>query len=577
MNMDGFILKALVQELANALKGQRIEKIHQPNSHNLMFQLAKQRLSINTDPQNPYIVIGGPRLENPQAPPFFCLMLRKHLTNARITEVAMPDFERIVAIECLSRDELGEPCAVSLMIELTGRHGNVLLVNQSGIILDALRRVPLGNTATRPVFPGLRYELPPEQAKILPRELMEVDLAALAQSQDMSVAQFVSTNIQGVSLVLSKEIAHRLDMKGVCREIEPSRWREVQMFVTALAESCSMGEIGSAYLSNSPGKQQLHIIPLTHLGESTEVAGINNTIADQLNEAHARHAKEQLRNKLERSVNGHLKKLWRLSEALTRDLASTHGKDKDKRYGELLYANLGQCKIVADVAMVTDYYDNAMPEVAIPIDPHRSISDNAKAYFRKYEKAVGRETYAKNRFQETLQQEAYLQGLIMNIGQADDLATLQEIEVEMTEQELLPRPAEAKKGSRSGQEAKKKVAGSPREFISPDGFRILVGRNNLQNDWILKSAKPSDLWFHVQKAPGSHCLVQVDGPVPVSTIEYAAGLAARFSSMCESSSVPVDYTERRNVKRPRGAKPGFVIYERQQTVLVKMSDTHVAE
>jgi predicted ribosome quality control (RQC) complex YloA/Tae2 family protein len=569
MNMDGFLLKSLATDLARILVDQRIDKVHQPTSGHLTIHVGKRRLSINVAPHETYMVLDGPKLANPLSPPFFCLMLRKHLTNSRIVKVQMPDFERIVELTCSGRDELGESAEVTLIVELTGRHSNVLLVNEAGLIIDALRRVPLGD-GVRPIFPGLKYERPPEQGKLSPVTLSAEALLTLSATASVRLPEFLSANVQGLSMLLAREISFLLapDENTVAVAIET--WEAISAFIRSLAQRAESGEITSLYLSGEGPKRHLHIVPLSHLGAHSVVAGVNDALSAALCSQESGRLEAQLGRKLGQIISAKTRKAQKLMKALQEDLSITDNKNDHKRFGELLYANLGTFRLEGDMAVVTDYYDENLASVLVPVDPNRSMAENARRYFRQYEKAVGKEKYALNRLEETQMYLSYLAGLQSAVAQADDIHSLREIEQEMDEQGLITN---GRNRSVKKVDTKHRQSGQarPREFISPDGVRILVGRNNLQNERLVKGAKPDDLWFHVQKAPGSHCIVEARSPMPDTTIEFAATLAAYFSSARDSTLVPVDYTEKKHLRRPPGAKPGYVTYERHRTVVINMA------
>lgn len=571
MNMDGFMLKALTADLNRALSGERIDKIHQPTSHHLTIHIGKRRLVISVLPHNTYVILDGPKLANPLSPPFFCLMLRKHLTNARITEVRMSDFERIVVFSCEGRDELGEPARHSLVAELTGRHSNVVLLGGDEVVVDSMRRVPLGD-GVRPLFPGLRYESPPQQGKLSPRGLTAEDLRNLSRldTPGRSLAEFLAGNVQGMSILLSREIASQLNGNATVATASSADWECLARHINSLSALAESGDVNVLYLSGAGLSPKPHIIPLNHLGSSIVSPGVNETLAGVILRQDADRQESELRQKLHQTTKAHIKKTAKLLSALQEDITEAAGKEANKRYGELLYANLGSYEIKGDRAIVTDYFDESLARVEVPVDPKRSMADNARRFFRQYEKDVGKEKHSLARLEEARHTLAYLKGLEVAITQAEDAETLLEIEREMISQGIRStggKPAANKSAGKAPEPAETR----PREFLSPDGMRVLVGRNNLQNDRLVKGAKPDDLWFHVQKAPGSHCLVEVRSPVPDSTIEFAASLAAYYSSLRDSTHVPVDYTEKRHVRRPQGAKPGFVTYEKQRTVVINMS------
>jgi len=483
----------------------------------------------------------------------------------------MDGFERVIRLDCLSRDELGNPARISLLVELTGRHSNLVLINDNGVIIDAIKRVPFGSPSSRPVFPGIQYSTPPAQDKVSPLELSGDLLEEQGSLSAKAVPSFLSAMVQGMSQLLAREVAYQFtplcsNAKDVCLE----QWQRIAQFLSKLAKRCRGNEsMPQGYLIRSEGNLYFHVIPLTHLGEAEVIEGINQTVQEAILHSTTSKDLEKARASLRKRTNVLLQKIERLIIGLKEDLAATENKDKDKRYGELLYASIGQHTIKGETAIVTDYYDPELATVAVPVNPKLSLADNARLYFRRYNKAVGTESHSTARLQTAMEQQDYLQGLLYSIDSAQDRATLDEIEQEMREEGLLKTKRTSPKTKAVSE------ASGPLAFTSPDGLKVSVGRNNLQNNDLVKAARASDIWLHVQKAPGSHCLIHVNGPVPDSTLLFATNLAAWFSSLRESSSIPVDYTERRHVRRPSGAKPGYVIYDNQKTFILKKAEEPV--
>ncbi|KAF0197994.1 MAG: fibronectin-binding A domain protein [Bacillota bacterium] len=567
MSLDGFVLNAHCLELNATYRGAKLEKVHQPTANTLTLQLSsagkRHRLVASVDPQLPRLVVSSEQLDNPHTPPFFCLLLRKHIEGSRLERISMPGFERVIFLDFASRDELGNPATFRLCVELTGRHSNIILTRDNAVIVDAIKRISLNTSTTRPLLPGLKYELPPTQDKQDPRSIGAKDI--MERLSLKAVPSILSDTVQGLSQLLAREIAHRHDLIGLpSTEVTLKQATAMVNEIGHLASRATTESIHSGYIYRGD-KVLFHVFPLTHLNiDPLQVEGINATIALALGTATATQSTEVLRQRLRKTIHTHTEKNVRKTAALNEDIRLSQQRDEFKRYGELLYANIGTCKITGAFAEVTDFYSESLERVHIPIDPKLGHTDNAKAYFKRYNRALNTEKHGLERLKDTSAQQEYLLTLETSIEHAEELSTLREIEAEMREQGLMPKaPVVA---------YKKRVAPAstgPRRFVSPDGLSIEVGRNNLQNEQLVKQASPSDVWLHVQKAPGSHVLIHAQGDVPESTLLFAANLAAYYSSQRSSALVPVDYTERKHVKRPNGAKPGFVIYENQQTIYVR--------
>lgn len=564
MSLDGFVLNAQSLELEARFKGAKLEKVHQPLPYALSLQFScggkRHRLLASADPQLPRLIVTAEQFENPLVPPFFCLILRKHIEGSRLERVSMPGFERAVFLDFASRDELGNPAVFRLCVELTGRHSNVILLNEQGVIIDAIKRISLSTSAARPILPGLRYELPPTQNRVSPITLSFQDISCQAPEKQVHTA--LSETVQGLSQLLAKEIAHRQGVSGMrMADVTPDKAQALATEVQLLAkQACEEPKLhGYVYFGE---KVLFHIFPLTHVGqEPVVVEGVNATISLALSRATAFQAIEGLRQRLKKTAAVSLEKTNRKLEALQEDLAEARLRDDYKRYGELLYANLGTAKIQDGRAEVTDFFSENMDKITIPVDIKLGITDNAKAYFKRYNRAVNTERHSLERLAEGKVQIEYLSSLLTSIEQAEDTQTLREIEEEMRSQGFSLR------SSASSHKKRSETPQGPRTYTAPDGSVISVGRNNIQNEQLVKNAHPEETWMHVQKAPGSHVIIHAHAPSQ-ETLSYAANLAAYFSSQRLSSQVPIDFTKKRNVKRPGGAKPGYVIYENHQTLYV---------
>lgn len=565
MSLDGFVLNALVQELNTELMGLRCEKIHQPNRHTVTLLLAgtgkKHRLVVSIDPQWPRLMLSSEAWVNPPSPPFFCLMLRKYLAGARLTELAVIGFERVVTATFSGRDELGNTATYRLMIELTGRHSNVVLVGPGGTVIDALTRVSINLSSVRAVLPGLRYESPPGQGRISPLSVDGEYLYGIAKESAEPVHKLLRTGIQGVSQLLANELASRLTPKAEGRDLSRPEWEQVAASVRQLALAASAGEIRTGYLYRYD-KTLFHILPLTHLEVPGEiVCGVNSLVTGAFLSANQGEQRESLRLSLRKVTAASLAKIERRMQALRGDLLKSEGREEFRRFGDLLYSNLGTQRIEEGQAVVIDYYDESLPEVRVPLDPKLGLAENARQYYRQYARAQSARQHALERLHNDTVHLQYLETLLYSIDTATDAETLREIGAEMCAMGLMPAAATAKRQA---------VAPSaPRTFVCSQGVSISVGRTNLQNELLVRQAHPEHCWLHVQKAPGSHVLIHSTATPSEATLRYAANLAAYYSTLQASTNVPVDYTLRKFVKRPAHARPGYVIYDHQRTLYVK--------
>ena len=565
MSLDGFVLNALVQELSAELVGLRCEKVHQPTRHTVTLLLTakgkKHRLVIAIDPVWPRVLLSSEAWENPPSPPFFCLMLRKYLTGARLAELSMAGFERVITAAFCGRDELGNTAIYRLMIELTGRHSNAVLVGPNGTVIDAITRVSLNLSSLRAVMPGLRYDPPPTQGRVSPQSVTGEYLHGAAREKTDAVYKVLYTSVQGVSGLLANELAHRYAPNAKACDLHVREWEHIAAHVRELAHAANTGEIRTGYIYRTD-KSRFHIIPLTHLHTPGEqIIGINSLVAEAFLSTNQSEQLATLRLGLGKVAAAALTKTERRMQALRGDLLKSEGREELRRFGDLLYANLGTQRVEGGEAVVIDYYEESMPEVRIPLDAKLSFSDNAKQYYRRYTRAESTTQHALVRLHNDTSHLAYLETLRYSIDAATDTATLREIAAEMCAMGLMPATTTAKRQA--------PAPSLPRKFTCPAGVSISVGRTNTQNDRLVREAHPEHCWLHVQKAPGSHVLIHSATSVSLATLHFAANLAAYYSTLRASTNVPVDYTLRKFVKRPSQARPGYVVYEQQRTLYVR--------
>jgi predicted ribosome quality control (RQC) complex YloA/Tae2 family protein len=488
-------------------------------------------------------------------------MLRKYLTGARLTELSVAGFERVITAAFSGRDELGDAATYRLMIELTGRHSNAVLVGPTGTVIDALTRVSINLSSVRAVMPGLRYDPPPAQGRVSPESVTGEYLHLAAKESADPVPKVLCTNVQGVSGLLANELAYRHAPKAKACDLNLSEWEQIAAEVRELSHAAGAGEIRAGYIYRTD-KARFHILPLTHLHTPGEqILGINSLVAEAFLFSDQCEQLAALRKSLRKSAAAALAKTERRIQAQRGDLLKSEGSEDFRRFGDLLYANLGTERLEGGEAVVIDYYDESMPEVRIPLDAKLSFADNAKHYYRQYARAQSTAQHAAERLRRDLSYLAYLETLLYGIDAAPDVETLREISLEMGTMGLMPTTATAKRPATA--------PNLPRKFTCPDGVSIWVGRTNTQNDRLVREAHPEHIWLHVQKAPGSHVLIHSTAAVSETTLHYAANLAAYYSSLRASTNVPVDFTLRKFVKRPKEAPPGYVVYEQQRTLYVR--------
>lgn len=584
MPLDGIAVRSLCVELNSLLSGGRIEKIFQPEKDEIIIHVHSRtdnyKLLLNAGSSHPRIHLTDTPGENPQTPPNFCMLLRKHLSGGRVRDINQHDFERIVEIRIDSINELGDSAVKKLIIEIMGRHSNIILTDAADKIIDSVKRIDKELSRVREVMPGRLYVHPPSQNKIPPDI---IDLSSIKDTgplPDDPVDKFLLDSIMGFSPLMCRELCARAgidetkkmsqvdvkDMTGLQHQLEQinADIREGRFFPNLITDIdgnyvdfyCFKMEVYSGYrVLGADSINRVLDMFYTEKGRAEKVkqkkAGLSKTVASAI-------------SKCEKSMAVHQDKL---KESADYDIYRV--------YGELIFANIHNIKPGQSEVSVYNYYGTgdgvlSPSSITIPLDENLSPQRNAGRYFKMYNKAKSALSAVNNQLQKVQSELEYLEGVLQSIQNCDDLRELEEIQKELQEQNIISsrrRTAAKKTGKPS----------SPMKFISSDGFTILLGKNNRQNDALtIGGSSREDIWFHTQKIPGSHVVVRTEGrPVPDSTLLEAAMLAAYYSKARRSGSVPVDYTRIKYVKKPPGAKPGMVIYDNFKTLIVTPDEEKV--
>lgn len=575
MALDGITTAAIAAELKEKLVGGRIDKIHQPLADEIRFSVrgtgANYKVLASANSGHPRIHITEQTRENPMTAPLFCMVLRKHIAGGRILDVCQPNFERILILKIESANEMGDLTVKNLILEIMGKHSNLILTDENNKILDSIKRVSHEKSSVREVLPGKTYVFPPSQDKKNPLELEETDFRSLLHTQEgRQLQEFLYKTYTGISPVMASEICHRagLDASDACMQLKEEKETALFSAFRQVMEEVRQNHFSPAVYYQKEGGRSLDFGVL----EMTQFEGLPKkeypTISSLLevyyterdNAAHIRQKSHDTRRLVMTNIERCVKKKD-IQQKTLRDVA---GKDKWKLKGELITANIYAIPPKASSFRTINFYDPEMKEIEIRLDPEKTPAENAQAYFNKYNKA--KRTLAAMEIQQKQNDEelAYLESVLNALDAVKDDADLAEIRTELAESGFIRRQP-LKKGQQKPKKAK------PMRYLSSDGFEILVGKSNLQNDELtLRTAEPTDIWMHTKDIPGSHVIIRTNGTgeVPVPTLEEAASLAAYYSKAKNSSMVPVDYTLRKNVKKPNGAKPGMVIYLTNKTIYI---------
>ncbi|RAK23312.1 putative ribosome quality control (RQC) complex YloA/Tae2 family protein [Anoxybacillus vitaminiphilus] len=557
MSFDGIFTYVMTKELKETIESGRITKIHQPFKHELVLQIRARgqnyKLLLSAHPTYARVHLTNEAYDNPAEPPMFCMLLRKHLEGSIIETVKQVDLDRIIIIETKGRDEIGDLSVKQLIIEIMGRHSNIILVDKkTNTIIDSIKHLPPSVNRHRTVLPGYEYIAPPSHGKINPLLVNEETILKKLDFNSGKLAEQLVQHFSGISPLFAKEAVFRAGIAN--RATLPKSF-------IAMVEDVKLGRIMPQIYYHDT-KETFYVLPLTHLQGETKTFSTLSEMLDRFyfGKAERDRVKQQAHD-LERFITNEKTKNEKKLKKLEQTLKEAEKAEQYRLYGELLTANLYAIKRGDKQVEVINYYDENGSTITITLDPQKSPSENAQSYFQKYQKAKNSVHIVQEQIERTKQEVDYFERLLQQIESASP-KDVEEIREELIEEGYLR--------ARQSKQAKKQKQGKIEleKYISSDGTEILVGKNNKQNDYLTnKLAHKDEIWLHTKDIPGSHVVIRSKNPSEQTILE-AANLAAYFSKARQSSSVPVDYTKIRYVKKPSGAKPGYVIYENQQTIYV---------
>ncbi len=569
MAIDGLYLYKLKEELSADLNESRIDKIHQPSKEELVFLLRSKtgtkRLFVSVRPSAPKVHFTEKSFENPLEPPMFCMLLRKRLLGARFSHIEDVGVERICILCFDSVNEMGDTVSLKLCLELIGKQANVILIGPDGRIVDSIRRTDFENEG-RIIGTGALYELPESRGKLNPLLNTAEQMATAVTEKYEPLWKAVLDTVDGVSPLVSREI---LVNSGLDTDLLSSELTDAQKDSLAEAFSYlkSMAENGRpvAIADENGLPFEFSFMPIKQYGsgvKSIEFDSFSKLLDRVFAERDRIDRIKSFSNDMYKLLSNLQSRIARKTAVREKELKLTEKGEQWRIYGELLKANLYRVEKGATFVEVENYYDPELKPLKIPLNTALSPSKNAERYFKEYKKSCNAAAVLGELIADSRMELQYIESVIGNLKRATTVADLNEIRQELISSGYIRATVAEKK--------KKFSVSKPDEYTSPDGFRVLVGRNNRQNDELtLKTADKYDMWFHTKNIPGSHVIVLCQGQeIPESTVMFAAQLAAKNSNAAESSSVPVDYTRVKFVKKPAGAKPGFVIYKNNKTVYV---------
>ena len=563
MPLDAVCLQAVVAELAPQITGSRIEKIQQPARDQVVLLLrGNRRLLLSAGGGQPRLHLTELPRDNPAQPPMFCMLLRKYLSGGIIESIQQAPLERVVTLTVSAADELGERSQFSLILEAVARRANLILADKDGHIIDCLRRIDFEMNPDRQVLPGLFYHLPTPPDKVSPFTVTEEEFAALAAAagEGAPADQWLVRTVNGLSPLVARELTFR-----ACGSTDAPVTGHTAALWSAFAawrDTVNEKRFTPAMLKRFGVPMDftyLHVGQYGGAAEEETYTSFSRLLDDFYEKREQAERVKQKGQDLVKTASNGAARLRRKIAAQEQELAESKNRDTWRVYGELITANLYRMERGMSRLTAQNYYDPDCADVDIPLDVRLSPQENAAKYFKKYTKAKTAEKYITAQLEKARVELTYLESVLQELTLAESEQDFNDIRAELTDGGYLRA-----KGRKQPQRPSK-----PREFRSTAGLRILVGRNNRQNDRLTaKDAEKWDIWLHTQRIHGSHVILCTGGAQPdEQSIAEAASLAAYFSQAQNSTKVPVDFTQVKYVKKPAGARPGMVIYTTYQTML----------
>lgn len=575
MALDGITIAALAYELNNTLTNGRITKIAQPEKDELLLTIKQsvsdgggntkrfqKRLAASVNPSLPLLYINDENKQSPMSAPTFCMVLRKHLNNCRITNISQEGLERVIKIELEHLNEMGDLCRKFLIIELMGKHSNIIFCDDHNKIIDSIKHISLLVSSVREVLPGRDYFIPDTQNKFDPFTITEKEFTDIVLTKPVNITKALYTSLTGFSPVMSEELIYISSLSGKNSTAELTEMEKLHLYrnFIRIMERVREADFKPCIIYKENEPVEFSCIPLTMYSDDSSYQVQTCESASQMLCTYysAKEIISRIRQKsydLRRITNTALERARKKYDLQAKQLKDTEKRDKYKVYGELLTTYGYELKGGEKSFTCENYYTNE--EITIPLDENMGAVDNAKRFFEKYAKLKRTFEALSIQIEETRQKISHLDSISNALDIArheEDLATIRR---ELSEYGYMKRQAASQ-----GKGSKKPAKSKPLHYISSDGFDIYVGKNNYQNDELtFKIATGNDWWFHAKASAGSHVIVKTEGKeLPDRSFEEAARLAAYYSKAKEQGKAEIDYIQKKHVKKPNGSKPGFVVY-----------------
>lgn len=581
MSLDGLFLHCIRAELENSIIGAKVDKVYQPSSEELVFSLRTRKqggkkLLLSARANSPRINLTGASYENPASPPMLCMLLRKRLGGATVTAIRQNGCDRILFLDFLAVNEMGEKENLSLAVEIMAQYSNVVLVSEDGMIIDALKRVDFTKSSKRLVLPGVKYELPPAQDKVnILEETTDLATERIMSFPNKTVSSATLSSVMGVSPIVSRELSYIAFGEDVY--VRDADLKTFSLVLDKFKREYAHGSSRYCLLKDEDGKPfDFSFMPITQYGGMATVEYFDNA-SELLNEYYSkRDSIERMTHKtadLRKLLQSTKERIIRKIDNQRIELKACENRETLRVSAELINANLYQLKKGESFYDIPNYYDDNKI-MRVSVDPALSPAQNSQKYFKEYKKTYTAEKKLTEQIEAGVEELNYLDTVLDELLRAENERDVGAVKEELLSSGYIRNRSMQKtqKIKRNGQRVKQKTVSSlpPKEYETTDGFRVLVGRNNLQNDKLsMKSSEKLDMWLHTKDYPGSHVIiVNKNGEVSDRAIEEAAVIAAVNSTARDAHKVPVDYTLVKNLKKPTGARPGKVIFHENWTVYV---------
>jgi predicted ribosome quality control (RQC) complex YloA/Tae2 family protein len=566
MPLDGIYLYSIKDELRKKLLGSRVDKITQPEKDEIVLNVRAERISykllISASSTYPKIHLTNTSKVNPIKAPMFCMVLRKYLGNAKIIDISQIDTDRVLIIDFESADELGFNSVYSMIIEIMGRHSNITLIRKrDSIVIDSIKHITPDINSYRSLYPGINYVYPPFSTKLNPFNFNFEDLSNYIELNNIRFDSTMFSKVfTGVSLPFSKSICIYLQENNV--NLEPNNLESIFNHNFKIFSSLIQGNFNFISFKDDYSLKDFYCTKLyQYNGLSEKVFPSPSELIE--NFYYEKDKSDRLNIKssdLQKVIHTNIERCNKKLDLLNNTLIECDSKDSYKIKGELLTANIYNIKKGDKIVKVLNYYAPDEEYMDVAIDENKTPSENIQTFFKKYNKLKRSAEMAALQIKSTTDELEYLQSVLTNIKNAESYEGIEEIKREITDTGYIRYRKEDKK---------KFKASKPMHFLTSDGTHIYIGKNNIQNDFLtLKFAEKKDIWLHTKNIPGSHVIIKASKEISDETLKEAAILAAYYSKAKESTKIPVDYTEVKNVKKPSGAKPGMVIYTTNKTIYV---------